>query len=273
MAYIGVDVGGTKTFVAHLSEDGTIEKQERLETSHDYPTFLTDLIAAIGKVHTDHTKGIVVALPAVIDHEHGVGQYFGNLPWENVPIKADLESRFPLPVTVENDAKLAGLSEAILIREDYRKVLYLTISTGIGGALIIDEEIAPALRTAEMGQMVLMFEGKYQTWESFASGHAIRARYGKEAHEITDENIWQEIASLLAPGIFNLTAVIKPEVIVVGGGMGGHFSRYREELQTELAKYKNPLVPVPPIQQAQRPAEAVIYGCYQLAKRIYAHAH
>ena len=66
----------------------------------------------------------------------------GNLPWQDVPIAKDVESIIHCPTMIENDAKLAGLSEAMLVK-DYRRVLYVTIGTGIGTAIIIDQMIHP----------------------------------------------------------------------------------------------------------------------------------
>jgi glucokinase len=67
----------------------------------------------------------------------------------------------------------------------------------------------------------------------------------------------------------DLLAIIQPEVVIIGGGVGTHFDKYGKLLETELKKYQTPLVPIPPIRAAQRPEEAVIYGCYELVKETY----
>jgi predicted NBD/HSP70 family sugar kinase len=60
-----------------------------------------------------------------------------------------------------------------------------------------------------------------------------------------------------------LLATIQPDVVVVGGGVGAHFEKFQPFLEEALKKINNPLVPVPPLLKAQRPEEAVIYGCYE----------
>ena len=64
---------------------------------------------------------------------------------------------------------------------------------------------------------------------------------------------------------------MQPEVIVIGGGVGTYFDRFGKILAAEIKKYKIPLVKQPVLRQAQRPEEAVVFGCYDLAKQEFAH--
>ena len=59
-------------------------------------------------------------------------------------------------------------------------------------------------------------------------------------------------------------------MVVLGGGVGHYLEKYHHLLVTELKKYATPMVPIPPIIKAQRPEEAVVYGCYDLARSVYA---
>ena len=70
-------------------------------------------------------------------------------------------------------------------------------------------------------------------------------------------------------GIIDLLAVVQPQVIVMGGGVGTYFERLAKPLEEALEGYAAPLVPIPPIREAARPEDAVIYGCYDLAKSTY----
>jgi glucokinase len=110
-------------------------------------------------------------------------------------------------------------------------------------------------------------------WEDFASGRAIVERYGKKAKDIHDEKTWKEISRELAKGFIELIAMTQPEVIVVGGGVGHYFDRFKDILKAEIEKYEIPLVKLPVLLAAQRPDEAVIYGCYDIAKQVYPHAN
>ncbi len=268
--YLAVDIGATKVLLAVLTEVGKIVEERKFPTPEEYADLITELTKEVGVLeHQDFTR-IVVAVPGRLDRKHGIAVAFGNRSWQNLPIQRDFEKALKAPVIIENDTKLAALSEAILIKKDYNKVLYVTISTGISSGLIMDGVIDPSLADSESGQMWFEHQGKSVQWEDFASGRAIVATYGKRASEITDPKTWKEIAHNIAVGLIQLIAVIQPEVIVLGGGVGTHFAKFKAPLLEELKEYELPIIPIPPIVRAKNPEEAVVYGCYELAKRSHA---
>jgi predicted NBD/HSP70 family sugar kinase len=226
----------------------------------------------VKKLEENDYRAACVAAPGRIDRKEGVGIAFGNLGWKNVPIQADFEKLLHCPVVVENDCKLAALSEALMLSGEFRKVLYVTISTGISAGLITDGVIDPEFADSESGHMLLEHNGKLETWESFASGTAIVKKYGKMASVVVVNGAWKEISRTFAAGIINLIAIVQPEIILIGGGVGAHFDKFKDLLLANLKQYEVPLVPIPPVRQARRPEEAVIYGCYELAKDRYGSA-
>jgi glucokinase len=262
--YLGIDVGGSKTLFAVFGKDGEMVCEKKIKTDHDYAGFKGDLSRELGELakHFKLTHGCC-AVPGWIDFEKGVGVGFGNLPWENVPVVHELETMLPeVKILLHNDAKLAGLSESILLHKKYNKVLYITISTGIGGGVIIHDVIDKDFENFEPGQMVFEKSGKNERWESFASGRALKERYGKLASQIDDPKVWQEYTKSLVAGFEDLLATVQPDAVVVGGGVGAYFEKFKPFLEEELKKIDNPLVPLPPLLKARRPEEAVIYGCY-----------
>ncbi len=267
--YLAIDIGGTKTLVASLNDDGVIIERERFETPPDYNHFIKTLADNVAKLSTDKFLVCGVGFPGRLDRKRGIGIAMGNLPWENVPIQADIKNMLHCPVVIHNDAKLAGLSESMLIKDQYSRVLFVTISTGIGTGIIVDQQIEEAFADSEGGQMLLEYNGKQQPWEDFASGKAIVKRYGKQAHDITDATTWKHIAQDIALGLVDLIAMIQPEVIILGGSVGNYLERFVDPLNNILKRHETPLVPIPPIIKAQRPDDAVLYGCYDLAKSVY----
>lgn len=267
--YLGIDVGGTKTLVASLDDEGVVQETRKFPTAKNYQTFLKDVTNAIDELEVVDFNAVGIAVPGLVDRKHGVGVAFGNLPWKNVPVQADLERITSAPVIVDNDANCAALSEALLLEDKYGIVLYVTIGTGIGTGIIVDGEIDPAFRDTEGGYILLEHEGKLTHWQNFAAGSAIFRRFGKKASEIDDEKTWETISRDLARGMIELIVTMQPEVIIIGGGIGTHFPKYEKQLLAFLKKYETPLTKTPPIRQAQRPEEAVVYGCYILAKRAY----
>lgn len=271
--YLAIDVGGTKTLIAAFTDSGTISEHVKFKTPKQYTDFIKELKEMIASLsHTDF-KAACIALPGRIDREKGIGLRFGNLPWKNVPIKEDIEKFIKCKLVPENDANLAGLSEARNVINDYKRVLYVTISTGIGTGIITDGNIDADFATSEPGHMMVQYNDRMQLWEDIAAGSAIVKRYGKLAAEINDKKTWKEIVHLFALGFNSMIATIEPEVIIVGGSVGTHFKKYSKLLKDELKKYSTPLTPIPPIIQAKHPEEAVVYGCYELAKDTYEAAH
>jgi predicted NBD/HSP70 family sugar kinase len=266
--YAGVDIGGSKTLAAVLDESGTIIERVQFPTPKKYDEFLAELSEAVSKLKTKDFRAAGIAVPGLLNREHGLAISLGNLPWENEHVQADCEKIFKAPVVIENDAKLAALSEAML-HKDAETVLYVTVSTGIGIGVVHNQHLDPALLNSEAGHMMVPHRGKLKKWESFASGKAIYEHFGKKAKDITAEGDWKLIARNLAVGLFETIAIVQPNLIIVGGSVGTHFAHYGKYLVQELKKYEVPVVSIPPIIQAQRPEEAVVYGCYDLAKQRY----
>lgn len=270
--YVGVDVGGTKTLVAVLDGHGVIKEKKQFPTPKNYQHWLLELRHTAKHLGHQEFKAGGAGMPGFIDRQHGRVKRFGNLPWRNVNALYDLEKVFDCPFVVENDAKMAALSEYMLIKDKFERALYVTVSTGVGYALIDRGEIDTSLGDGGGRALLLEHRGKHTPWEDFASGRAIVERYGRRAADIHDSETWQHISRDLAQGLIELIAITEPGVIIVGGSVGSYFERFKKPLAAELKKYDIPLIKLPALVQAQRPEEAVVYGCYDLAKQAFAHA-
>lgn len=266
--YAAVDIGGTKTLIAVFSLDGSIIEQLKFPTPADYENFLVKLAKNVANLSTKDFMAVGVAVPEKIDHENGMLIDGGNLHWRNIYIQNDFEKLFNAPVRVENDAKTAALAEALAAGPDYETVVYITISTGIGVGVCTNGTLDQTMLDSELGQMRIEHGDELVPWETIASGKAIVAKYGKRANELDDPAAWQQISHNIAKGLLTLITIVEPDLIVFGGGVGSHFAKFEEPLLAELKKYENPLAPTPPIKMASHPEEAVVYGCYELAKSI-----
>lgn len=262
---IAVDTGGTKTLVARLSDDGVIEQSTKFPTPRNLDEYKAVLVNTIEHLSgTNRPDIITVALPGIV--KNGIGLWCANLGWKNVDMRALLQPEFHhATVLVENDANLAGLGEAQALTLLPRCALYVTISTGIGTGIIEDGHIDPALRHSEGGHMLLEFNDQVQAWEHFASGQAIYKTYGTYARDITNKNIWQQIVYRFSLGFLAIIPMVQPDVVIIGGSMGTHFDKYGEQLVNLLKEKLPPHIPCPQFRKADRPEEAVIYGCYHYA--------
>lgn len=257
---VAVDTGGTKTLVAVFNTDGEVVSEEKFPTPVDISDYVTTLCNTIDRLTADVAiTCLTVALPGTI--VNGVMMWAGNLQWENIDMKALLGSRYTCPIIVENDANLAGLAEARALPETPGVCLYVTVSTGVGTGIIVNGQIDPNFSTTEGGQIVLEHDGKLERWEAFASGKAIHSVYGKLASEITDEQAWREIGRNIGYGLLASCAMLRPDVVVIGGGVGTHFEKFKDPLFALLSENSKEKY-IPNIIQASHPEEAVIYGCY-----------
>lgn len=268
--YLGVDIGGTKTLAAVLNNDGVIVEQDKFPTPKNYDDFINQLSACLALFKHKDFMAATVAVPGLIDRKHGGIVKMSNLPWKNEPIVKEVEKLTKCPTIVENDANLAGLSEAMLAKK-YSKVLYVTVSTGIGTGFIVDQKIEPALADSEGGHILLPYHSKLMEWEKFASGRAIYEHFGKFAADIpaSDTKSWAWVARNLAVGFLEHSVAFEPDVIIVGGSIGTYFDRYGELLKQEMKKYDSPMVRLPEVLGAKRAEQAVAYGCYDLAKQKF----
>jgi predicted NBD/HSP70 family sugar kinase len=265
--YIAVDIGGTKTLLAKYESDGQLLDCLKFKTNTDYAAFVADLIQKISDYNQGgQAKAVAIAVPGHVN-EQGVIEGFGNLDWTDKDLVGDL-SPVNLPIILDNDANFGALGEANMgAGAGKRKVLYVTVSTGIGTGVVIDGKIDPVMQESEGGQILLNHDGKVMAWEKFASGKAFYEHYGLEGKDVDNPAIWQDFAEDIAQGMWNLIALVQPDIVVVGGSMGVHFAKYGKFLSDKLAQFESPVIDHPPIVQAKDPDNAVINGCYQAAKQ------
>lgn len=268
---ITVDIGGTKTLVASFSGHELV-REDRFATPREADSFFADLFPLL-KAHAGQhpqLQAISIAAPGIIDHHKGSVKRFGNLPWVDLPLKQLLRDQgYDCPILLDNDANLAALNEAHCFSPIPQTCLYITVSTGIGGGVIINGRITPPLSNTEPGHMMLRRGRDYVKWQDVASGRALVERTGRRASQLKDAGLWREHAGYVADGLLTLIPTLQPSVVVIGGGVGAYLHRHWLLPLEEILQERMPsFIDIPPIVQAEQPDEAVIYGC-----KIYAEQH
>ena len=255
--------------MALVEEDGSITYKTKIKTDHDYPTHIKNLVTLIKQDLSDGIKTVCLSVPGLIDREKGIVHALGNLPWKDETIRDDLAESLPgVKILLENDARLGGLGEAKAVSGKYKRVLYLTIGTGIGGALIVDGKISKDLQDTEMGKMPLYYKNdQLKHWEDIISGRTIFEDYGKKASEIEDDKIWEEIGLKIAYGLGAVCSALQPEAIIFGGGIGQYADKFspfvKKYLDANLhAIVKKPEAYLPP----KYIEDSVLIGCYEYIK-------
>jgi len=150
-----------------------------------------------------------------------------NVKWRGLPIKKRLEEAVGAPVYLENDSAMVGLGEAVYgagIGDEI--VAYITVSTGVGGARIVNGKIDEASIGFEPGHQIidadktLCLDCAGNTLEEYISGGAVEKRFNKKPYEIEDEHLWrEELPKFLAYGLNNIIVNWSPDSVILGGSM------------------------------------------------------
>ena len=194
---VGIDIGGTKLATVVANSTGhilsKIRKPTLAERGPEYALqLLFDMVRETveqANLEQQSISAIGVSCGGPLDTKTGIVYSPSNLPgWDALPLKAQLESEFQIPVTIENDANASALAEFRFGGgRGYDAVLYMTMSTGIGGGIVINGEIYHGANDSagEVGHQILLPDGplcgcgKRGCLEALCSGPAIALRAQK----------------------------------------------------------------------------------------------
>lgn len=269
MYTIGVDLGGTLIRCGLFRANGEIIHKEDTPTlAQEGPDAVIDRIKQ-SIAHTlsqlpptqagaKNIKGIGIGSPGPLNPYTGHILSPANLPgWHNIPLKDIIQKEFSIPVHVNNDANAAALAELYYGEgQPYNHFIYVTISTGIGGGVVVDRQLLLGKdgNAAEIGHMIIDPHGPQcgcgndGCFEAFASGTAIAKRAqdllcedqqlsktstlaslssitSKDVFDAAQANdtlaiqIVQETQFYLGIGLSNLINLYNPAAIIIGGGV------------------------------------------------------
>ena len=211
--------------------------------------------------------GVGIGVPGMIDSQKGEVIYSNNLGWKDFSISEKVSEALGLPVRIANDANVAALGETKFgCGKDYRNSVMVTLGTGVGSGIVIDGKLFEGNRSAgaEIGHTTIVAGGELCTCgrrgclEAYASATAL-IRDTRRAMECSpDSKLW-EIASLdtvtgktafdlwetdavakavvdnylekLAVGLVNVANALRPEIIILGGGVCSEGDRLVNPLQ------------------------------------------
>ena len=295
---LALDVGGTKLAAGVVARDGTVRSRliapSRVEDGPDamiarHLQLGRDAVDASGVPWSEiHAVGIACGGP--LDPQAGIIQSPLSLPgWDDIPLVAIVSAALDRPAVVDNDATAGALAEwwyGAGRERGAQNLVYLTISTGVGGGLVLDGRVyrGAAWNAGELGHLTVDFRGRRCACgrrgciEAYASGTNIAAR-AREALAVSREpsalreldaptsrdvadaaragdplasRIWDETTEILGSAVANILDVFNPEVVVLGGGV----TRAGDELLEPVRRIGLELA-MPP---AARSADVVLAG-------------
>lgn len=245
--------------------------------------------------------------PGVVNSKTGVILKWSNYGWTDVPLGDTVAKLTGKKVCVVNDANAAAFGEAKFGSGSlYQSSIFITLGTGVGGGIVVDGKMLEGYMSAgaEIGHMSIRSDGllcgcgRHGCFECYASATALIRQTKKSMEENCDSKMWKiargsldnvdgrtafEGAKLgdkdarnvvdgyvgyLAAGIANLVNILRPEAIVLGGGIAGEgeglFAPLRKAVDEQIyvCSDKVPLK----IVGAKLGNEAGMYGAYAQAK-------
>ncbi len=265
---IGIDLGGSHIAIGVVDDKNYIvEKVEKRLLSKDKKDIKTSIENYIIKNVKDFTekykiKEIGIAVPGTIKGTAIIKSV--NLGVKNYNLVDNLKKEIDLPIKIRNDAKCAAIAEnKIGALKDYNRSIFLTLGTGIGGAVIINNELLDTgeLSGCEFGHMVIQKDGlkcncgKNGCFEKYASMKALKNNLrealgvdektrGQELLDYLRKNpddekinsIIKEYIEYLSIGISNLINIFEPEAVSIGGSFVYFSDVLLEKLKNNIQK-------------------------------------
>jgi len=272
MQVLGLDLGGTNIKWAVLDSGGGVDGAPRplgfgsLPTgAEDGPEAVAGRLLEAGRraigIHGD-VEAIGVGVPGLFDRSTGAIELFPNLPgaWPGFPLRARLGGHFGRPVAIINDARAFTLAEGTLgAGRGCRTLVCITLGTGVGGGVLIDGRLHLGAngRAGEIGHQVVVEDGppcgcgnrgcvEPLAWAETLARLAGRATAAEVYAGAADGDercraAISEAARYLGLGLANVTTVLVPDRIVVGGGISAAGELLLEPLRAAV-RARAPLV-------------------------------
>ena len=308
----GVDIGGTKIAVALETLGGKKIALRQLPTKTEIGAnaIVETIFQAMTEMLEENQSNLVsigIGCPSPLDIENGLVMSPSNLrDWVDFPIVKLFQERFRVPVILENDANTAALGEYVYgAGRGFQNIVYITVSTGIGGGIILNGEIfhGVSLGAGELGHTIVQPDGircncgSIGCLETICAGVHIarRAREGllkgesSLLNEMTthiDEisaktvveavrradrlavEIWDETCRYLAIGIANVISMLAPEAVIIGGGISAAGDLLFVPLRRMMPEFVSMIPPEKiNILPAELGSESGVCGALVLAKK------
>jgi len=277
--FIGLDLGGTNLKYASGNETGDVIARFSKPSLADQKQeiILENMFSAVNELLHDAEKrnekieAIAVGSPGCIDFKSG--KLLGRAPnfedWKDVQIKKRFEKKFNIPTWVDNDANLLALAEARRgAGKDYKNLLCATLGTGIGGGIILNNQIYRGVHysAAEIGHIIIEYDGKpcncgnRGCLEAYTAAPAMVVRYRKKLKrtgvmfdipELSTELIFEkaklnedlakqtiiETCDYLGVGLASVANTIDPEIIILGGGVAEAGEEFIKRIEQVVKQY------------------------------------
>lgn len=262
---LGIDVGGTTIKGIRVSADGRVLAEHRAPTPKPDPTgervadAVAEVVSALGGSGGDPV-GVVV--PGIVDELTGVAVRSANVGFRDAPMRLLLEQRLGTPVAFGQDVRAGAVAEqrSGAGRGLAGGVAFVAVGTGVAAAFLVDgRTVVSGGWAGEIGQLVIgagPFAGRRMEEVASASATALRAgepdaravALRVATGDADAAAVWADTVGVLAESLGAIVAILAPETVILGGGLGQAgdllLDPLRAELERRLADMRVPrLVP------------------------------
>lgn len=278
--YVGLDIGGTKCMAAATDDAGQILRRVLYPTPLDLDQGLALLQRMVMEVTEGQpVTGMGAAIGGPLNWQTGVVSPLHQPQWRNVPLKQLMQDRWQCPFHVDVDTNVAALGEFHAAGEFLDPLLYLTISTGIGGGFLTGGRLYRGANGEhpEVAHQSIPYRcanpsglrcecGLPDCLEALVSGNGIRRIYGQPAEELGPAQ-WSEVAYNLGQGLRNLAVILAPAIIVLGGGVAIGGGDQLVNAATQVMQDHLHLVPSPPVRLSSLGYDTALIGALIVARQ------
>jgi len=260
------DIGGSKLLCGFLTEDGKIICKKKIPLLHNTSiSILEDNIETLFEELYENNPEIEtvacgINIPGLADAKNGIWTYSCFSGIENYPISKRIAKKLKLPVFIENDVNACALAEQTYgICRDCDNFLWVTVSNGVGGGLVLNGKIYRGAfgGAGEFGHIVIEPDGlpcpcgHHGCIEALAAGPAISKRYEAitkkrlTAESISvlarsgDENavsVMKKTGEYIGTGLGKVASILNLEKYVLGGGVMQSFDLIKEDIESAFRK-------------------------------------
>ena len=278
MRVFALDVGGTKFTVAAFENDKLILRESRSTDRAGGPVALFAEVERIYQGWGFKPEFCGIGFGGPVDFPTQTVTLSTHVEgWKQYPLVENLKKLTGAPALMDNDANVGALGEAFYgAGRGADPLFYMTLSTGIGGGIVIDGNIYRGADSyaGEIGHLNIVPDGpsclcgSNGCFERMCCGLWLEKDYGKPAHELLeDPQFVAKYVVSLARGLKAALMILNPARIVIGGGLSKAgdklFLPLREELNRQMTAWSRARRDVVP---AQLQDDSILYGCLALAK-------
>lgn len=279
MKTLALDIGGTKFSMAIFDGERIVERASRVTDREGGRQWMMEQILSIAGQWRQRPGfarcGIGFGGPVIFgDQRVALSTHVGG--WSNYRLPAELEGELGVACVMDNDANVGGLGEAVYgAGAGYDPLFYMTLSTGIGGGVIIGGNIYRGADSyaGEIGHLTVSPDGPEclcgarGCLERMCSGLWLERDYGRSPKQLMGDRAFVERYVVdLARGLKACIMLLNPARIVIGGGISKAgdrlFGPLRRELGRQITSWSRARIDVVPTALGD---DSVLYGAVALA--------